>query len=345
MSKTKKRKRDVNITVLGAGSWGTTLALLLNEKGYTVKLWEYFPEFADKIKKDKENKRFLPGMRIPSSLSVTSDIDEALIGSSYLIFVTPSHTMRKVARSVSRSVNFNGRSIVVNASKGLEEKTLCRMSEVLSQEIPVPAARIAGLLGPSHAEEVSRKMPTSIVVAGSGKKVLSAVQDIFMTEYFRVYTNSDLIGVELGVSLKNTIAIAAGICDGLGFGDNTKAALLTRGLAETKRLACRLGAKDDTLSGLAGVGDMIVTCMSRHSRNRFVGEQIGKGKKLKEILENMVMVAEGVKTTKAALKLSSRVGVELPITEQVYKVLFNRKNPRKAIRDLMVRKARSEMYR
>ncbi|MBN2069819.1 MAG: NAD(P)-dependent glycerol-3-phosphate dehydrogenase [Candidatus Krumholzibacteriota bacterium] len=335
----------MNICVLGAGSWGTTLALLLDSKGISVKLWEFYPAYAEDINRDHENKRFLPGIRIPRSLGVTSDLDEALQGNTHLLFVTPSHTMRKVSRSVRNSRYFNKRSIVINASKGLEEKTLCRMSEVLSQELQIPDGRIAGLLGPSHAEEVSRKMPTSIVVAGTDNRVLSGIQDIFMTEYFRVYTNSDIIGVELGVSLKNTIAIAAGICDGLGFGDNTKAALLTRGLAETKRLACRLGAKDNTLSGLAGVGDMIVTCMSRHSRNRYVGEQIGKGRKLKAILKDMVMVAEGVKTTKAALKLSARVNVELPITEQVYKVLFNNKNPRNAIRDLMIRKARSEMYR
>ena len=200
-----------------------------------------------------------------------------------------------------------------------------------------------GLLGPSHAEEVSRKMPTSIVVAGPNQKVLERVQSICMTEYFRVYTNVDLVGVELGVSLKNTIAIASGICDGLGFGDNTKAALITRGLAEMKRLARKMGSRDETLSGLAGVGDLIATCMSRHSRNRHVGEQIGKGKKLDEVLGEMVMVAEGVKTTRAAVRLAKRVSVELPIAEQVYKVLFYNKDPRKAIRDLMVRKAKREM--
>jgi glycerol-3-phosphate dehydrogenase (NAD(P)+) len=235
--------------------------------------------------------------------------------------------------------------VIINASKGLEEKTLCRMSEVLGQELPQTKGRIVGLLGPSHAEEVSRKMPTSIVVAGSNSDILDRTQRLFMNEYFRVYTNTDLIGVELGVSLKNTIAIAAGICDGLGFGDNTKAALLTRGLAEIKRLVSRLGGREETLSGLAGVGDLIVTCMSRHSRNRYVGEQIGSGKTLREVLDGMVMVAEGVKTTKAAVALSRRVGVELPIAEQVYRVLFYRKDPKKAIRDLMVRKARKEMYR
>jgi glycerol-3-phosphate dehydrogenase (NAD(P)+) len=248
-----------------------------------------------------------------------------------------------VARLIRKSPAFDSGMYVINASKGLEEKTLCRMSEVLRDELPQPKGRIVGLLGPSHAEEVSRRMPTSIVVAGPDLAVLEGKQNLFMTEYFRVYTNTDLVGVELGVSLKNTIAIASGICDGLGFGDNTKAALITRGLAETKRLACRMGAREETLSGLAGVGDLIVTCMSRHSRNRYVGEEIGRGKHLKEVLEKMVMVAEGVKTTKAAVKLASNVGVELPIAEQVYKVLFHRKNPKKAIRDLMVRKAKKEM--
>jgi len=217
------------------------------------------------------------------------------------------------------------------------------MSEVLAQELPTPKRRIVGLLGPSHAEEVSRKMPTSVVVAGTDPEILREIQSLFMNEYFRVYTNTDLIGVELGVSLKNTIAIAAGICDGLGFGDNTKAALITRGLAEMKRLACTMGGREETLSGLAGVGDLIVTCMSRHSRNRHVGEEIGRGKKLPEVLAGMVMVAEGVKTTRAAVKLASRAGTELPIAEQVHRVLFRGKDPRKAIKDLMIRKAKKEM--
>lgn len=341
----KKNYGKNHIAVIGAGSWGTTLALLLDGKGCTVSLWEYYEEFARLLKKDGENRRFLPGVKIPKSITITSDIEEALEDATHILFVTPSHTMREVSRLVARAATFDKKVVVINASKGLEEVTLCRMSEILSQELPLPKGRIVGLLGPSHAEEVSRKMPTSIVVAGPHIPTLKKIQDIFMTEYFRVYTNRDLIGVELGVSLKNTIAIAAGICDGLGFGDNTKAALLTRGLAETKRLACKLGAREETLSGLAGVGDLIVTCMSKHSRNRYVGEEIGKGKSLTEVLEEMVMVAEGVKTTRAAVMLASRSSVELPIAEQVYKVLFNRKNPRNAIRDLMVRKARSEMYK
>ncbi len=338
-----KGKNEVKIAVLGAGSWGTTLAVLLGEKGYRVRLWEFFPELAEKLRKEGENKRFLPGVPIPRDISITSSIDEALEGSTDIFFVTPSHTVRNVAGIVRESRSFRRSATIVNAAKGLEEKTLCRMSEVLGQELPQPKGKIVGLLGPSHAEEVSRKMPTSIVVAGPNQRVLERVQGICMTEYFRVYTNIDLVGVELGVSLKNTIAIAAGICDGLGFGDNTKAALITRGLAEMNRLARRMGSRDETLSGLAGVGDLIATCMSRHSRNRHVGEQIGRGKKLEEVLGEMVMVAEGVKTTRAAVRLAKRVSVELPIAEQVYKVLFYNKDPRKAIRDLMVRKAKREM--
>jgi glycerol-3-phosphate dehydrogenase (NAD(P)+) len=339
----KSSKKRFKMAVLGAGSWGTTLALLLDEKNHAVTLWEYYEELAGALMKDRENRRFLPGIKIPDRISITSDIDRALDGATHAVFATPSHTVRNVARLVKGSPLFSRQSIVINAAKGLEERTLCRMSEVLRSELPQAKSRIVGLLGPSHAEEVSRKMPTSIVVAGPSQKVLAEIQSIFMTEYFRVYTNTDIVGVELGVSLKNTIAIAAGICDGLGFGDNTKAALLTRGLAEMKRLACKMGARENTLSGLAGVGDLIVTCMSRHSRNRYVGDQIGKGRKLRDVLGEMVMVAEGVKTTKAAVMLASKVGVELPIAEQVYKVLFNGKNPRKAIRDLMVRKAKKEM--
>lgn len=340
------KKNNVNrIAVLGAGSWGTTLALLLNDNGHEVVLWEFFSNLADAIARKRVNSKYLPGVRIPASVKITSDLESALDGCTHVLFVTPSHTARNVARMVYSTDSFRKSMIIINASKGLEEKTLCRMSEVLGQELPQTRGKIVGLLGPSHAEEVSRKMPTSVVVAGSNLEILEKTQQLFMNEYFRVYTNTDLIGVELGVSLKNTIAIAAGICDGLGFGDNTKAALLTRGLAEIKRLVSKLGGREETLSGLAGVGDLIVTCMSRHSRNRYVGEQIGQGKSLQEILDSMVMVAEGVKTTKAAVALSRRSGVELPIAEQVYRVLFYGKDPKKAIRDLMVRKAKKEMYR
>ncbi len=345
MRKTAARGKGTRarVAVLGAGSWGTTLAILLDERGHEVRLWEFFPELAEAVRAYRENCRYLPGIPVPRSISVTSNMDEALDGVSHIVFVTPSHTVRNVARIVRTSPRFDGKSFVINAAKGLEEGTLYRMSQVLSEELPTPKRRIVGILGPSHAEEVSRRMPTSVIVTGTDLEILKKIQGFFMMEYFRVYTNTDLVGVELGVSLKNTIAIAAGICDGLGFGDNTKAALITRGLAEMKRLVCRMGGREETLSGLAGVGDLIVTCMSRHSRNRHVGEEIGRGKKLPQILSEMVMVAEGVKTTRAAVKLASRVGVELPIAEQVHRILFRGKDPRRAIKDLMVRKAKREM--
>jgi glycerol-3-phosphate dehydrogenase (NAD(P)+) len=329
---------------LGAGSWGTSIAILLSDKGHRVTLWEKFQDQAEALKRDHENVRFLPGISIPWSVMITSDLNRALQKSSYIVFVTPSHTVRKVAENVAATGTLNSRAVVINASKGLEEKTLCRMSEVLNEELPQSRGLITGLLGPSHAEEVSRKMPTSVVAAGDNQKVLRKVQKLFMSDHFRVYTNTDLVGVEIGVSLKNTIAIAAGICDGLGYGDNTKAALITRGLAEIKRLALKLGARKETFSGLSGVGDLIVTCMSRHSRNRYFGEQIGKGKKVRDILDDMVMIVEGIKTTRAAVELGKKNRVELPIAEQVYSVLFHRKHPENAIRDLMLRKAKKEMY-
>src|SRR6056297_1551635 len=232
-TKSKKRRKE-QITVLGSGSWGTTIAILLNENGHDVILWEKFPELSEAIKRDHENKRFLPGISIPWSIKITSDLNESLEDSKYIVFVTPSHTIRNVARLTASQQNFDKNSIIIDAAKGLENKTLCRMSTVLSQELPQSKKLINCLLGPSHAEEVSRKMPTSVVAAGINRSVLEKIQNLFMTENFRVYTNTDIIGVELGVALKNTIAIAAGICDGLGYGDNTKAALITRGLAEIK---------------------------------------------------------------------------------------------------------------
>jgi glycerol-3-phosphate dehydrogenase (NAD(P)+) len=279
MNTKKNKKGNIRrkITVLGAGSWGTTIAILLNDNGHDVILWEKFNQRAEEIRRTHENARFLPGISIPWSITVTSDLNAALKDSKYIVFVTPSHTIRDVARSAASQKNFNRKAIVIDAAKGLESKTLCRMSTVLGQELPQDKKLINCLLGPSHAEEVSRKMPTSVVVAGLNQTILEKIQNVFMSENFRVYTNKDIIGVEFGVALKNTIAIAAGICDGLGYGDNTKAALITRGLAEIKRLACKLGARKETFSGLSGVGDLIATCMSRHSRNRYVGEQIGKG--------------------------------------------------------------------
>jgi glycerol-3-phosphate dehydrogenase (NAD(P)+) len=330
------------VTVLGGGSWGTTLAVLLDENGHRVTLWEFYAELADALRRDRENKRFLPGIAIPQSIVITTDVSAALASVNMVVFVVPSHVTRDVARLVTKSGRLSATTIVVNAAKGLEEKTLERMSEVLADELPVDRGHICTLSGPSHAEEVSRRMPTSVVVAGIDSDTTATVRESFSRPYFRVYTNTDLVGVEIGVALKNIIAIAAGVCDGLGYGDNTKAALLTRGLVEITRLGCALGARRETFFGLAGVGDLIATALSRHSRNRHVGERIGKGEKLDEVLAHMVMVAEGVRTTRAAMDVGRRLGVELPIISSVHAVLFEGVDPREAINQLMSRPPQEE---
>lgn len=331
------------IAVLGAGSWGTTLAILLAENEHDVALWEFLPEQAAAIVRDGENKKFLAGVKIPAEIAVTSNLEEAIADADVIVFVVPSHVVRPVATQVCASTAFNGTAIAVNAAKGIEEGTSMCMSAVLGEVLPLPEERIAVLVGPSHAEEVSRSIPTSVVAASVGESTRIRVQEVFLRPYFRVYTNDDVIGVEVGVSLKNSIAIAAGILDGLGCGDNTKAALVTRGLAEMARLGEAMGGVRETFSGLAGVGDLVVTCLSRHSRNRHVGEALGRGRSLDEILSEMVMVAEGVRTTRAAVALGEKYGVELPIIEMVHRVLFDNHDPREAINLLMTRPPRQEM--
>jgi glycerol-3-phosphate dehydrogenase (NAD(P)+) len=336
-------KDTLKIAVLGAGSWGTTLGIVLSENGHGVTLWEVFPEQVEALLRDGENKRFLPGVPIPDSIRITGDIDEALDAANLVLFVVPTHTTREVAKKAASGGRFDQGAIVVNASKGIEEGSLQRMSEVLAEELPSDPSQICSLMGPSHAEEVSRRMPTSVVVAGLDGPTIARAQRAFSRPYFRVYTNPDLVGVELGVALKNSIAIAAGVCDGLGYGDNTKAALVTRGLAEIARLGQAMGARRETFAGLAGVGDLVVTCLSRHSRNRHVGEKIGQGQTLDRVLSEMVMVAEGVRTTRAAVVLGRKYDVELPIIESVHQILFENRDPREAIGELMTRPLRQEM--
>ena len=330
------------VGVLGGGSWGTALALLLRDNGLHVRVWEYDREQCERVKAEGENKKFLPGISIPKDLEYSGDLKWAVDGSEALVFVVPSRFFRDVARAVAGADVPEGRLMVI-ATKGLETNSLLRMSQVLSQELPKAAARTAVLAGPSHAEEVSRGVPTAVVAASEQESVARAAQELFMAKAFRVYTNTDLLGVELGVAIKNVIALAAGICDGLGYGDNTKGALLTRGLAEIVRLGTTMGACRETFFGLAGVGDLVTTCLSRHSRNRYVGEQIGKGRKLGDVLRDMVMVAEGVNTAEAALTLSRRHGIEMPITEQVNAVLFGEKDPTAAILELMSREGKAEV--
>jgi glycerol-3-phosphate dehydrogenase (NAD(P)+) len=333
---------ECNMTVLGGGSWGTALAVLLTSQGHRVTIWELYPERVEAMTRDRENKAMLPGIRIPEDVGITADIAEAVAGKKTVVFAVPSHGLRETCRKAAPYLADADMAVV--ATKGIEEKTLKRMSEIVEEETPLPPDRIAVLVGPSHAEEVSRGLPTTVVAASVDAQTASAVRDVFMTPAFRVYTNSDVLGVETGVALKNVIAIAAGMCDGLGFGDNTKGALLTRGLAEMTRLGVAMGARQETFSGLAGLGDLVTTCISRHSRNRYVGEEIGKGRTLKDVLSGMVMVAEGVRTTRSAMGLSQKFEVEMPIAGQVYEILFDDKPVKEAIRDLMIRSPKPEIW-
>ncbi|MBL7108483.1 MAG: NAD(P)-dependent glycerol-3-phosphate dehydrogenase, partial [Candidatus Cloacimonetes bacterium] len=307
------------IAVVGMGSWGTTLAILLAEKGFPVIGWEWVKEYADAMQKENENKLFLPNCPFPKNLNATNNLQKAISFGEIIVLALPSHAVRNIISKVKSKL---GVKKIISLTKGIEVETLMRISEILIDEVGISTKNFAALSGPTHAEEVSKKLPATIVAASTSEKFAVEVQNIFMTNYFRVYTSSDLIGVEMGAALKNVIAIGAGIADGMNLGDNSKAALITRGLREITRLGVKCGANPHTFSGVSGIGDLIVTCGSKHSRNRFVGEQLAKGKSLKEIIDNMKMVAEGVKTTKAAYHLAQKMNVEMPITNQIYKILF-----------------------
>jgi len=330
-----------SVAVLGGGSWGIALSLLLHENGHRVSIWEFNPEDAEILRTTREHKQKLPGVSLAEDIVVTSQIDAAVANAEMIFFVVPSHTVRSTARLLADKGLPD--AVFVNCAKGIENNTCLRMSEVISSEIPdAERQKITTLSGPSHAEEVSRRMPTSVVVAGESGEVAATVQRLLTNDYFRVYTSSDITGVELGGSVKNIIAIAAGIVHGLGFGDNTSGALMTRGLAEIVRLGGALGADPMTFAGLSGLGDLVTTCVSKHSRNRHVGEEIGRGKTLEEVLSGMVMVAEGVKTTQSVHSLAKRLDIEMPITEQIYMILFEGKDPLAAVRELMSRDLKSE---
>lgn len=332
----------MRIAVLGAGSWGTTLAILLADNFHDVRLWSHKQEYTNEMLAKRENPSFLPGVRIPATVLPTSDLEEAVHDCQMIVTAVPSQFVRSVMVRLHHLPYEN--LVVVNVAKGIEVGSLMTMSQVLHDVLPgVPPSSIATLSGPSHAEEVSRKIPTTVVAASTNADTALLVQKVFMTPYFRVYASTDLMGVEYGGALKNVIAIAAGIVDGAQLGDNTKAALMTRGIAEITRIGVALGAQAQTFSGLSGIGDLMVTCMSRHSRNRYVGVEIGKGRKLEDILSEMVMVAEGVETTKSANALAKKVGVEVPICAEVYKMLFEGKSPRDSTYDLMTRGAKGEV--
>jgi glycerol-3-phosphate dehydrogenase (NAD(P)+) len=329
------------IGILGAGSWGTALAILLQKNGHQVRMWEFDRSAADRLLRDRENLAFLPGVPIPVSIGIGSDLDAVIHEQDVLFFVIPSHVMRSVGERVANRLK--SKPLVVSCSKGIENDTLLRMSEVLLETIPsLSPESVVVLSGPSHAEEVAQGIPTVVTAASIDAESGRLIQDVLKSPAFRVYTNPDVIGVELGGALKNVIAVAAGISDGAGCGDNTKAALLTRGIVEITRLGVAMGANPMTFAGLSGIGDLIVTCTSRHSRNRYVGEQIGRGRSLHEVLESMIMVAEGVRTTRSVMDLSTRYKVEMPITREVYRVLFENKPPKEALKDLMTRNPKME---
>ena len=328
----------MKIAVIGSGGWGTAVSLLLAGKGYDVYLWSWIQEETDRLNRDRENREFLPGVTLPKNIICSHDMRECVNDAKLIVTAVPSPATRTTAKQLSQFVT-NGQKLV-NISKGLEEKTLMRLSEVYAQEIP--QARIAVMSGPSHAEEVSRKLPTTNVVASNDKKLAAEIQSIFMDETFRVYTDTDVIGLELGGSLKNVIALCAGISDGLGYGDNTKAALITRGLAEISRLGIAMGAEEKTFMGLSGMGDLIVTCTSMHSRNRRAGILLGKGKSLRETLDEVRMVVEGVNTAAAAYELSRKYNVEMPIVEEANNILYNGASAREAVGRLMTREKKGE---
>ncbi len=335
----------IKVAVLGAGSWGIALARHCCNIGHDVSLWEFDKTAADQLIETRTRPQVLKDTIISDAVNITNNLEEAVCKSSLILLVVPSHVTRSVLHSLNQ-IPLSSGVVVVNCAKGIEIDSLSRISEIFQQELAENLCfpRYAVLSGPSHAEEVAREIPTAVVIASKDELVGRFVQHSMNSVNFRIYRSRDVAGVELGGSLKNVIAVAAGICDGAGFGDNTKAALQPRGLAEMSRLGKQLGANPLTFSGLSGMGDLIVTCMSRHSRNRFVGEEIGKGKSLQQVLDSMTMVAEGVKTSQAVVKLAEREKTEMPISEQVYKVLFENKNPRKALHDLLSREVKPEIW-
>ena len=331
----------MKIGVIGAGSWGTALANMLAGKGYPVTLWAYEKDLVERMKMTRENDLFLPGFSLSSNLDFTADLSAVVSGKEMVLLVSPSQVMRLVVQQALE--DFNPESLIVSASKGIENGTLLTMSQVLRELLPPSChQRLAVISGPSFAKEVAAGIPTAVVAAAPQQDIAEQVQNIFTNAAFRVYTNNDILGVELCGALKNVMALAAGVSDGLGFGLNTRAALITRGLAEISRLGLALGAQAATFSGLAGMGDLVLTCTGDLSRNRSVGIALGQGKTLDEILNGMNMVAEGVKTTLSAYQLAAKVGVEVPITEQMYKILYQQKDPRQAVTDLLSRNLKAE---
>lgn len=330
---------DNLISIVGAGSWGTAIAVLLARKGMNIKLWARDKELVETILNTRENTDFLPGTILPDNIQISSDMEFCCRDSEAAIIAVPSHAMRDICGNMK---NFTRKEqVIVSLTKGIENDTLLRMSQIIKEFMP--ENEVAVVSGPSHAEEVANDIPTAVVASSEKRAVAEYVQDIFMTNLFRVYTNPDIIGVELGGALKNIIALGAGIIDGLGLGDNTKAAVMTRGIVEIARLGESLGARRNTFAGLSGIGDLIVTCTSMHSRNRRAGIAIGQGKTVEEVLGSTKMVVEGVRTTKSAYQLAQRQKVEMPITQEIYYLLFNKADIRNSVANLTTRTKTHEM--
>ena len=327
-----------NVGVLGAGSWGTALSVLLTENGHQVTVWSIDENEVNMLNEKREHVQKLPGVKLPYSMVVTTDLEGTVKGKDFLVLAVPSPFTRSTAKKMAPFVAEG--QIIVDVAKGIEEATLLTLSKQIEEEIP--QADVAVLSGPSHAEEVGRKLPTTCVIGAKTRKTAEYLQSMFISPVFRVYTSPDILGIELGGSLKNVIALAAGIADGLGYGDNTKAALITRGIAEITRLGVKMGGRIETFSGLTGIGDLIVTCASVHSRNRKAGYLMGQGMSMQEAMDEVKMVVEGVYSAKAAAKLAEKYGVSMPIVDEVNAVLFDGKSPAEAVNDLMMRESRSE---
>ncbi len=327
------------ISVIGAGSWGTAMASLLSKKGYQVKLWVRRKELITQLNETRVNNIYLPEVILGENITFSSDIEYCCKAAEIIVIATPSHTVRETAEKIKKFVNKD--QFIVNLAKGIENETLLRMSQVI-QEV-LPDNRVVTMSGPCHAEEVARDIPTAIVSTAKERASAEYIQDVFMAPSFRVYTNPDIIGVELGGALKNIIALGAGVTDGLGYGDNTKAALMSRGIVEMARLGEALGANKLTFGGLSGIGDLIVTCTSMHSRNRKAGIALGQGKSLHEILEGTSMVVEGIRTAKSAYFLAKKQGVEMPITQEIYDLLYNGTHVKESVINLMMRSKTHEI--
>jgi len=333
------------VVVIGAGSWGTALAILLAGNGHNVTLWGYRQQHIEELNNERENRKYLPGVHFPKNIKIEENLSKAVKYADFLVFAVPSHAFREIFKRIITLLSNN--CCLLSAIKGVENKTLLTMTQVMEEVISENIQsniefNIGVISGPSFAKEVSMMMPTAVTIAFQNEMAVSEAQKLFYNDFFRVYASNDVLGIEICAATKNVIAIASGICDGLGYGLNTRAALITRGLAEIKRLGEKFHAKETTFSGLSGLGDLILTCTGDLSRNRLVGVKLGSGQKISEIVKEMTMVAEGIKTTKSIYDLSKRHGIEMPITEQVYEIVYNNKNCSKAVKDLLERGAKYE---